>query len=87
MYSLYIGDPDEKELLEWLCENLGPVILTTKQQDEYYESYHGENWTMDTTEVSDVSLQYDIICQVRISKKEEAMLTKLRWGGTISETL
>ena len=84
MYNLYIGDIDEQEILGWLCENIGPIARTVKEEYNYFNTYHGSNnlWVMNTSDVSDVSGQYDTITLVSFKRPEDAMLTKIRWGGS-----
>jgi hypothetical protein len=84
-YNLYLGDKDEEEVLGWLIENISPLAMTTKAQYSYYATYHGngDKWIMDTADVSDVSLQHDLITHIRIRYKEDAMLCALRFGGKI----
>ena len=85
MTNLYIGDVDESEVLGWLIENIGPLALTTKADFNYYNTYHGadDKWIMDTSDVSDVSGQFDTITMVGFRYKEDAMLAKLRWAGSL----
>jgi hypothetical protein len=56
MKSLYIGDINEYELVNWLSENISPVAMTTRAEYQYFDMYHGDDdkWIMDTTDVSDV---------------------------------
>jgi hypothetical protein len=82
---LYIGDANEEELLNWLCENISPLIMTTKAQYAYYEMYHGDHdlWIMNTTDVSDVSSsKWDTITEILFKNKEDVMYCHLVWGGT-----
>ncbi len=83
-YRLYISDVDEKQIVEWLCENISPVVFTTKAEFAYYEMYHGDHdlWILDTSDVSDVSLTADTVTQVCFKKKEDRMLCQLAWGGS-----
>lgn len=84
-YSLYIGDVDEKEVVNWLSENLSPVVFTTRADFAYYDMYHGDRdlWILDTSDVSDVSPQYDTITQVRFKDQNDLLLCKLTWGGSV----
>lgn len=84
-YSLYLGDKEEDDVLGWLIENISPLAMTSKAEYNYYNTYHGENdlWAMDSTDVSDVSGQFDTITQVRLKYKQDAMLCALRFGGKI----
>lgn len=86
MYNLYIGDIEEQDLLEWLCENIAHIALTTKEEFAYYSTYHSDDdlWVMNTTDVSDASPMYDTITLVMFKNKEDALIAKLRWGGSIS---
>jgi hypothetical protein len=84
MFRLYIGDVNHIEVLDWMNENIGPVLKTTRHEYEYYDAHHGEGWTLHTTDVSDVSLQYDTIIEIQFAKKNDAMLAKIRWGGSLS---
>jgi hypothetical protein len=85
MYRLYLGDKEEEDVLGWLIENIGPLGLTTKADFNYYNTYYGTDatWMMDTSDVSDVSGQFDTITQVCFTHKEDAVLCSLRFGGTI----
>jgi hypothetical protein len=84
-YNLYLGDRDETELYEWLCENIAPVLMTTKAEWDYFTMYHGDNdlWIMHSADVSDTSGQYDIITVLSFKHKEDAVLACLRFGGSI----
>jgi hypothetical protein len=86
MYNLYIGDIDEQEILEWLSENIAHIALTTKEEFAYYSTYHSDDdlWILNTADVSDVSLTNDTITSVMFKNKEDVLLAKLRWGGSIS---
>jgi hypothetical protein len=86
MFSLYLGDKDEEDVLSWLIENISAVALTSKEEFAYYNTYHGDNdkWVMNTSDVSDVSLQYDTITMVQFKHKEDAILCVLRFGGKIT---
>jgi hypothetical protein len=82
---LYIGDADEQALLNWLCENISPLVMTTKAEFAYFEMYHGDDdkWIMNTTDVSDVSSsKWDTITEVTFRDKEDIMYCHLVWGGT-----
>jgi hypothetical protein len=83
MYKLYIGDVDDKEVLGWIIENIGELVMTTRHEYAYNDSYHGETWSMDTTDVSDVSGQWDTMTEITFTRKEDALLACLRWGGKI----
>lgn len=84
-YLLYLGDKDEEDVLGWLIENIGPLGLTTKAEYNYYNTYHGLNddWVMNTSDVSDVSGQFDLITQLTFKHKEDAVLCALRFGGQV----
>ncbi len=85
-YNLYIGDADERELYEWCAENISPVLMTTQAEFDYYKMYHGDKdlWILHTTDVSDVSSSsWDTITLVSFKNKEDAIMTKLRFGGAI----
>lgn len=86
MYRLYLGDKEEEDVLGWLIENIGPLALTTKADFNYYNTYHGadDKWCMDTSDVSDVSGQFDTITMVCFDHKEDAVLAKLVFGGSMS---
>lgn len=84
MYNLYIGDVNEHNVLGWVIENIGPLIKTKKDKYQYYETYYGKDWLMNTSDVSDVSGQYDTITLIVFESKEDALLTKVRWGGSLS---
>jgi hypothetical protein len=81
-----LGDRDETELYDWLCENIAPVLMTTKAQYDYFTMYHGEDdlWIMHSADVSDTSGSYDLITQLSFKNKEDALMAKLRFGGSMS---
>lgn len=86
MADLYLGDVDEEELLAWLCENISSLVMTTKAEYSYFNMYHGDDdlWIMETSDVSDVSgSSWDTMTVVTFLRKEDAMLSRLRWGGTL----
>jgi hypothetical protein len=86
MANLYLGDVDEEELLAWLCENISSLVMTTKAEYSYFNMYHGDDdlWIMETSDVSDLnSSPWDTITQVTFKSNEDAMLSRLRWGGTL----
>ena len=86
MADLYLGDVDEEELLAWLCENISSLVMTTKAEYSYFNMYHGDDdlWIMETSDVSDVSgSRWDTMTVVTFLRKEDAMLSRLRWGGTL----
>jgi aromatic ring-cleaving dioxygenase len=84
-YCLYIGDADINELVNWLCENVSGVVFTSRSEDSYYDMYHGDNdlWLANTVEVSDASPIYDEVTAVSFAKHEDAVMCKLRFGGTL----
>jgi len=84
-YNLYLGDRDETELYEWLCENIAPVLMTTKAEWDYFTMYHGDDdlWIMHSADVSDTSGQYDIITVLSFKHREDAVMAKLRFGGSM----
>lgn len=84
-YSLYLGDKDEDDVLGWLIENVGPLGKTTKEEYNYYNTYHGakSKWIMNTSDVSDVSGQFDLITAIGFKHKEDAVLCALRFGGKV----
>ena len=83
-HTLYIGDVDEQEVVEWLTRNLSPVVFTTRTDGDYYDMYHGDHdlWILHSQDVSDVSGQYDTITQICFAKKEDRLLFQLTFGGT-----
>lgn len=86
-YNLYLGDRDETELYDWLCENIGPLLMTTKADYDYFTQYHGDNdlWIMHSADVSDVSSSaYDIITVISFKHREDALMAKLRFGGSMT---
>ncbi len=85
-YNLYVGDRDETELYDWLCENIGPLSTTTKGEWDYFTQYHGDNglWNMHSADVSDTSGSYDIITVMGFKHKEDALMAKLRFGGSMT---
>ena len=85
-YNLYLGDRDETELYDWLCENIAPVLMTTKAEWDYFTMYHGDDdlWIMHSADVSDTSGQYDIITVLSFKNKEDALMAKLRFGGSMT---
>lgn len=83
---LYLGDANEEDVLNWLCEHISPLVMTTKAEYAYHEMYHGDDdlWIMDTTDVSDVSSsKWDTITEIIFKNKEDVMYCHLVWGGTI----
>lgn len=82
-YYLYIGDVDEEEVVNWLTEHLRPVVFTTRTDFASSNMYHGGNdlWILDTTDVSDASVIYDTITQIRFKHQNDLLLCKLTWGG------
>lgn len=84
-YNLYLGDRDETELYDWLCENIAPVLMTTKAEWDYFTMYHGDDdlWIMHSADVSDTSGQYDVITVMSFKNKEDAVMAKLRFGGSM----
>jgi hypothetical protein len=86
MADLYLGDVDEDELLGWLCENISPLVMTTKAEFSYFNMYHGDDdlWIMETSDVSDVrGSPWDTMTRIIFLRKDDAMLSRLRWGGTL----
>jgi hypothetical protein len=86
MYDLYIGDKDEHDILSWLIANIAPLGKTEKAEWNYYNTYKAkrEKWIMNTTDVSDVSSSsWDTLTHVIFKDKEDAVLCKLTWGGSI----
>jgi hypothetical protein len=85
-YNLYLGDRDETELYDWLCENIAPVLMTTKAEWDYFTMYHGDDdlWIMHSADVSDTSGSYDIITVLSFKNKEDALMAKLRFGGSMT---
>jgi hypothetical protein len=86
--SLLIGDVDQDALLNWLCENISPLVMTTRNEYSYFNMYHGDDdlWIMDTTDVSDVnSSKWDEITQVIFKNKDDLLLCKLTWSGVIEK--
>lgn len=83
--DLFLGDVEEGVVLEWLCENISPVAFTTKAEFSYFSMFHGEDdrWIMQTQDVSDASYRWDTITHIVFKNREDCMLTKLRWGGTL----
>jgi len=83
MYSVYLGDKDEKEILAWLIENIGPLGMTTKAEYDYYEQFCAldGSWCMRSADVSDVNgSSFDVITIVEFNINEDALLCKLTWG-------
>lgn len=66
-------------------ENVSPLGMTTKAEFNYYNTYYGDDdlWVMNTSDVSDVSGQWDEIAELVFRTKEDAMLCSLRFGGRI----
>ncbi len=83
-YQLYIGDADEPQLLGWLCENLSPVVFTTRAEGHYTDMYHGgrDLWILDSQDVSDTSSQFDTITVIYFQRKEDRLLCQLTFGGS-----
>ena len=88
--SLYIGDVDLDALLNWLCENISGLAMTTRHDNSYYNMYHGDDdkWIMETSDVSDVrGSSWDEMTQLRFKNKEDLFLCKLTWGGAVAEQI
>jgi hypothetical protein len=86
-HNLYIGDVEEEDVYSWLCETISPVLMTTQAEYDYFKMYHGDRdlWIMHSTDVSDVSgSSNDTITLISFKNIEDALLTKLRFGGNIS---
>lgn len=86
-YNLFVGDAVEEELYEWLSENIAPVLMTTQAEYDYFKMYHGDHdlWIMHSCDVSDVNGSvWDTVTQVSFKNKEDAILAKLRFGGSMS---
>jgi hypothetical protein len=85
MFNVYLGDADEQEVLGWLIESIGPLAFSSKAGFNYYDTYHGSDgvWRMNTSDVSDVSGQWDEVTEVTFQRKEDAMLCSLRFGGRV----
>lgn len=86
MYNLYIGDAVEEDVYSWLSETIAPLLMTTQAEYDYYNMYHGDQdlWIMHSADVSDVSGSYDTITVVSFKNKEDALMAKLRFGGSMS---
>jgi len=84
-HCVYINDADDQEILNWLCETISGLVFTTRPEFSLNDMHHGDNdlWLLHSQDVSDVSLEYDIITCVQFTKLEDAMLCKLRFGGTL----
>jgi len=86
-YNLYIGDVEEEDVYCWLSETVSPLVMTTKAEFSYYDMYHGDRdlWIMQTTDVSDVSgSSNDTVTLISFKHMEDALLARLRFGGSIS---
>jgi hypothetical protein len=85
-YSLYLGDADEDNVYSWLCGNIAPVIRTTQAEHDYFKMYHGDQdlWSMHSTDVSDVSGSYDTVTLIGFKHKEDAVMARLQFGGSMS---
>lgn len=86
MFDLYISDVDEDEVLAWLSENICPIGNTNKKEWNYFNTYIGvrKKWQLETADVSDLSSSpWDTITQVTFKSNEDALMCKLRWGGTL----
>lgn len=84
-YNLYIGDANEEDVYTWLCENVSPLIMTTRAEWSYFDMYHGDNdlWIMVSQDVSDVNgSPWDIITHIGFKHQEDALVAKLRFGGS-----
>ena len=83
---LYLGDADEEEVLNWLCEHISPLVMTTRAEFAYHDMHHGDDdkWIMDTTDTSDVrGCKWDTITEIVFKNKEDVMYCHLVWGGSI----
>jgi len=85
VYNLYIGDNDDNDILTWLQENVEKLERTTKEEWNWFNTYHGMNnsWIMESSDVSDTSSKYDIISQITFTTKEDAIMCGLRFGVTV----
>lgn len=85
-HNLYIGDANEEDVYSWLCETIAPLHMTVKDEFSYYDVYHGDRelWIMHTTDVSDVSGTNDTVTLISFKHVEDALLSKLRFGGLMS---
>ncbi len=86
MFNLYVGDVDEEEILSWLCESISPISHTKKEEFQYYGTYYGKDnsWIMNTSDVSDVSGQFDTITLISFKHQADSIVARLRWGGSLS---
>jgi hypothetical protein len=83
---LYLGDVNDEDVLNWLCEHISPLVLTTKAEYDYFEMYHGDDdkWIMHSADVSDVSSsKWDTVTEIIFKNKEDVMYCHLVWGGSI----
>ena len=85
MFTLYLGDCDEEVVLTWLIENIGPLGMTTQASGDYYKQFYAKDgmWVLRTSDVSDVSGQFDTVTCVEFGSKEDALLCHLTWGGSL----
>lgn len=85
-HNLYLGDWDETELYDWLCETVAPVLSTSQAEYNYFVRYHGDNnlWTMHSADVSDVTGSiYDTVTVISFLNREDAIMAKLKFGGSL----
>jgi hypothetical protein len=90
MCDLYLGDKPENDILGWLIANVAPLGNTLKAEWNYYNTYRAKKdvWVMNTSDVSDVnSSQWDTITHIIFKNREDAVLCKLTWGGTIYDNV
>lgn len=85
-HNLYIGDVEEEDVYSWLSETISPVLMTTQAEHDYFKMYHGDRdlWIMHSSDVSDVSGSYDTVTLISFKHLEDALLAKLRFGGSMS---
>jgi hypothetical protein len=83
---LYLTDVNEEDVVNWLCEHISPLAITTRAEYVYHCQYYGDDdkWILESTDVSDVSSSnWDTITEIVFKEKEDAMYCHLRWGGKI----
>lgn len=86
MFNLFIGDVDEDEVVAWLSESICPIGSVDKNSEwQYFTTFIGERnrWRLESTDVSDVSGCYDTMTQITFKITEDALMCKLRWGGSL----
>jgi hypothetical protein len=79
MYKVYIGDPNEGEIISWLQEHVGDIAWTYIEDKRVIVSQH-EVWALQTVDVSDTSREYDEVTEIEFADENDAIMFCLAWG-------